>query len=79
MCTLILASHSIEADRSDLVILEFGTVGELLEAASEWDNFTEAQVRDLDDALTASAPGESFPLVETVGDFVVTFGCVVRS
>ena len=78
--TLILASHSVEADAPDLVIADYGTRGEVLEALAEsvW-LLNDADLAALDDALCAAGPGAMVPVRYSVGDVVVTVGCVVLS
>ena len=78
--TLILASHSVEADAPDLVITDYSTRGEVLEVLAEavW-LLGDADLAALDDALCAAGPGAMVPVRYQVGDVVVTVGCVVLS
>lgn len=78
--TLILASHSVEADTPDLVITDYGTSDELFEALAESVGLLgAADLAALDDALCAAGPGAMVPVRYQVGDVVVTVGCVVLS
>lgn len=79
MYTLILASHSIEADAPDLLFTEYATVGEVLEAVAEWEILTADELADLDDRLTEAKPGIVVPIEYRIGDFGVSAGCVVRA
>ena len=78
--TLILASHSVEADAPDLVITDYSTRGEVLEALAEsvW-LLSDADLATLDDTLYAAKPGAMIPVRYQVGNVVVTVGCVVLS
>ena len=77
--TIILASHSLEADAPDLVIADYGTRGEVLEVLAELEVLSDAELAALDDALFAAEPGAMVPVRYQVGDFGVTVGCVVLS
>lgn len=79
MLTLILASHSIEADAPDLLFTEYATIGEVLEAVAEWDILTDGELADLDNRLCVARPGIVVPIEYRIGDFGVSAGCVVRS
>ena len=78
--TLILASHSVEADAPDLVITDYSGRFYLLAALAEsvW-LLNDVDLAVLDDALCAAGPGAMVPVRYSVGDVVVTGGCVVLS
>ena len=79
MLTLILASHSIEADAPDLLFTEYATIGEVLESVAEWDILTEGELAYIDNRLCVARPGIVVPIEYRIGDFGVSAGCVVRS
>lgn len=77
MFRLILASCTAETDAPDLVIVDFSTTGELLEAVAEQGGEIDQQLRDLDDWATLTQERTHLLTTED-DDITVTFGCVVR-
>jgi len=72
MFTLILASHSLEADCPDLVIERFDTDDGLIEYLIERGDFGP------DDVIEGlDVPGSVIPMAVMVGDIAVTYATIV--